>query len=75
MIQELKNRDERIAAEIEDAFKRAREKAPDCDCILILMQRREGGLVWEAMPSMRAETVNYLATSFLHGFHGVTMKP
>ena len=67
---ELTNRDERIATEIEDAFKRAKEKSAECDSILILMQRKEGGLLYEALPSMRLETLSYLATSFLHGFHG-----
>ena len=63
------NKDERIAVEIAEAFDRAKKQSIDCDSILILMQRKEGGLIYEAIPSMRLETISYLATSFLHGFH------
>ncbi len=74
-LQELKERDQRLSEEMADALKRAQDDAPDCDAILILMQRKDGGIIYKAMPSMRIETMSYLATGFLHGFHGMTLKP
>lgn len=68
MIQELKHRDERLAEEMSGVFERAKDRSDKCDFVLVLMQHKEGGIVWESMPSMRVETVIFIATTFLHSF-------
>jgi len=66
---EMKNADERIFDEINQTLQKAQEYTAECDCILILMQRNAGGVMYLANSSMRLETVSYITTSFLHKFH------
>jgi hypothetical protein len=66
---ELKPRKERIAAEIDEVLKQAKEKSAECDSIVVLMQRENGGVVYVANDSMRLETLSFVASSFLYDLH------
>ena len=66
---ELKNRDERIAAEIADTIEKAKAKSADCDCVLVIMQHKDGGIVYEANDSTRLEPLSFIARSFLIRLH------
>jgi len=69
MALELAQRNERIAAEICDALAKAKVKSEDCDCVLVILQRNKGGVVYMANESARIETLSFVATAFLHKFH------
>ena len=66
---ELKTSNERIAEEIDEVLRLARDKSSDCDSILVIMQRKRGGLLWLSNDSTRLETMCFMASSFLHRLH------
>jgi len=48
---------------------RAIERIDECDSILIIMQKKEGGMLWFAPDAGRIETASFMATGFLHWLH------
>ena len=66
---ELKQRNERIADEVNDVLAKAKAQSEDCDCVLVILQRNKGGVVYMANESARIETLSFVATAFLNKFH------
>jgi hypothetical protein len=56
-------------AELQEVIERAEQRLHECDTILIIMQKKEGGLIWYAPDAGRIETASFLATGFLHWLH------
>jgi hypothetical protein len=75
MMLEIKHKDERLNEELDEVFKRAKEKSIGCDSILVIMQAKDGRLIYEANPSMRLDTLSFMATSFLVNLHTEIRKP
>lgn len=59
-----------MRAELEKAIARL----PECSDVLILMQKKEGGLFYLGPDSMMFERMVFMATSFLHGIMAATSK-
>jgi hypothetical protein len=57
------------ATDLKSPLTRAMERIEECDSILILMQKKQGGMVWFAPDNGRIETASFMATSFLHWLH------
>jgi hypothetical protein len=58
-----------IKPDLKIPMTRAIEHIDECDSILIIMQKREGGMLWYAPDEGRIETASFMATSFLHWLH------
>jgi hypothetical protein len=59
--------------EMLDKLKEATELVEECDNILIIMQKKQGGMQWFAPDSARIETASFMALGFLHYLH--SLKP
>jgi hypothetical protein len=53
---------------LKDVLASALERADECDHIVILMQKKKGGILWLAPDSMRLETMVFLLWSALLNF-------
>lgn len=52
---------------LEQTLERAREKMGECDSVVILMQKKKGGILWFAPDSMRLESLIFLLwTALVH---------
>lgn len=60
--------------EMRDALKRASAQVDNCDSVLVLMQKKEGGIAYFAPDSVRVESLSFLATGFVVGFHNLLEK-
>lgn len=65
MIEVIRNYNEE---EIKDVFARALAESPNCDGVVILMQKKEGGLKWYAPDRMKLETLVFYLWSALSAF-------
>ena len=53
---------------MEKVFARAMAEMDDCDGVVILMQRKSGGISWFALEEMRLETMVFYLWSVLNKF-------
>lgn len=56
------SRDETLKAVLD----KAAERIGECDSVLVLMQKKGGGLIWEAPSELDLATILYMAQSFVH---------
>jgi hypothetical protein len=54
--------------DVRKTFERAMAHIDECDGVVILMQRREAGLLWFAPDTMRLETLIFYCWSALTAF-------
>lgn len=54
--------------DIREVFERAMENIDDCDGVVILMQRKGGGVNWHAPDSMTLQTMIFYLWSVLSQF-------
>ena len=59
-----------ISGSRDDTLKAVLDKAAsqvgECDSVLVLMQKKSGGLIWEAPPEMDFATLVWVAMGFVH---------
>ena len=55
--------------ELQRTIERATEHIHECDSILIIMQKKESGMLWFAPDSGRIETASFMAMGFLQWLH------
>ena len=60
-------------ADLQKPFDDGMERLDDCDCVLILMQKKNNGLLYFAPDNSKIATVAWMAQSFIHHLH--TLKP
>ena len=58
-----------MESDLDATLRAAKENAPDCDLILVLMQNKKGGMQFYAPDSTRLETLSFMAQQFLHHIH------
>lgn len=54
------------AAALEECLERAAPRAEECNNVLILMQKKEGGLIWAAPDNMELRDLIFMVTSFAY---------
>ena len=60
-------------AELQRALDDAQKRLGECDCVLVLMQKRDNGLLYFAPGGTSVATIGWMANSFIHYLH--TLKP
>jgi hypothetical protein len=61
------------SAELQKVLDDAAKRLDECDCILVLMQRKDNGLLYFAQDGTTLATIGWMAQSFIHYLH--TLKP
>jgi hypothetical protein len=56
------SRDETLKAVLD----KAAERVGECDSVLVLMQKKTGGVIWEAHPELDYATMLWIAQGFVH---------
>jgi hypothetical protein len=56
-------------AELQSVLDEAQKRLGECDCVLVLMQKRDNGLLYFAPGGTPIATVGWLAQSFIHYLH------
>ena len=56
-------------AALEEAYQGCRERAAECNGVIILMQKKGGGLVWDAPANMELRDLVFMASGFLHALN------
>lgn len=59
------------AEEIRQALKMAETQADECDSVIIVMEKRTGGVNWHSSDSMTLATMNWLLDSMKFHIHTV----
>jgi len=59
------SRDETLKAVLD----KAAEHIGECDSVLVLMQKKSGGIVWEGPPEAEAQTMIFVALGFVLGMY------
>lgn len=59
---------ERNAESVRGVLDDAAKNCDECDSIIVLMQKKTGGIRWFALNSMRLETVVFMLWSALRNF-------
>ena len=54
--------------DIQGVLEEAKERAGECDSVVVLMQKKQGGIMWFAPNSMRFESLIFLLWSALTAF-------
>jgi hypothetical protein len=65
-ISAVQTTDEAKQAEMRAQLEKACARIPECDDLVILMQRRKGGLLWFICDYMTVERTIFLATALIH---------
>jgi hypothetical protein len=56
------SRDETLRAVLD----RARDRVGECDKVVVLMEKKSGGIFWEAPPEMTLANIVWLAMALVH---------
>jgi hypothetical protein len=59
------SRDETLKAVLD----KAAERIGECDSVLVLMQKKSGGIIWEGPPEMQVQAMIYIAFGFVLGMY------
>jgi hypothetical protein len=62
---------ERLRKTFDDALARLE----DCDEMVVLMQKKKGGILWFAPAGSKIETAVWMASSFIHEVHNIMKEP
>jgi hypothetical protein len=57
--------------DLKQTIQAAMDQADECDGVLVLMQKRGGGLLWFAPDNMTVQTLAFYAQSFLFHIHAI----
>lgn len=60
-------------AKLQKSLDDAAEHLGECDCILVLMQKKDNGLLYFAPDNTTLATIGWMADSFIHHLH--SLKP
>ena len=61
--------------DMQNVLNRACEQLDKCDNLLIVMQKKEGGLLYFAPQTARVDTMSFMATAFVQYIHRLMGDP
>ena len=60
-------------AELQKALDDAAKRLDECDCVLVLLQKKDNGLLYFANEDTPIAIIGWMANSFIHYLH--SLKP